>query len=291
MGWKTYTNREREPMTVAQYMRNHFHISARDGQILFRKKRVKVNGRVAHSKRIVKEGDRITWQPLQDTSYGVTVEEGPVDVLYEDNYTLVVNKPPYMVVHPTGQTMTHTLSNYIAGYYHAKGELHTIRPVHRLDRDTSGCIVFAKTKEAQRYYTEQLEQGGIHRVYRALVRGCMSGSDTICAPIGIDPLHPNRRIVVADGQEAITHYTVLFHDDEQSELELTLSTGRTHQIRVHLAHIGHPVLGDGMYGKRDSSYTRQSLHAAALHFQPFLKDAPLVVVAPMPADFGKEKRV
>lgn len=119
----------------------------------------------------------------------------------------------------------------------------------------------------------------------------MSGSDTICAPIGVDPLHPNRRIVVAGGQEAITHYTVLFHDDEQSELELTLSTGRTHQIRVHLAHIGHPVLGDGMYGKRDSSYTRQCLHAVALHFQPFFKEKSIVVVAPVPADFGKEKRV
>ena len=169
MSWKTYTVKEDVDTTVSAYVKERFFLSSRNLQMIFRKKRVKVNSRIAHSKRMLKKGDVITIALPQDKDYGVEVEKGPLHVLYEDSHTLVVYKPPFMLVHPTGQTRNHTLSNLVAGYYAKRGEVHKIRPVHRLDRDTTGVIMFGKTREAEQYYTNQLQEGCIHRIYRGVV--------------------------------------------------------------------------------------------------------------------------
>ena len=164
MSWKTYTVKEPTELTVSKYVKERFSLSSRDIQMMFRKKRVKVNSRVAHSQRSIKKGDVLTLELPQDKDYGVDVEKGPITVLYEDAHTLVVDKAPFMLVHPAGQTKSGTLSNYVAGYYAKKGAVHKVRPVHRLDRDTSGCILFGKTKEAQQYYTDELQAGRIDRI-------------------------------------------------------------------------------------------------------------------------------
>lgn len=266
MSWRTYTVKEEVDTTVSAYVKERFSLSSRNVQMIFRKKRVKVNSRVAHSKRMLRKGAVITIELPQDKDYGVEVEKGPIEVLYEDGHTLVVYKPPFMLVHPSGQTKYHTLSNLVAGYYGKRGEVHKIRPVHRLDRDTTGVIMFGKTREAEQYYTKQLQEGRIHRVYRGLVEGKITSDGVVNEPIGVDPVFDNRRCVDEFGQDAVTEYHVIEYDDVQSLLEFTLLTGRTHQIRVHMAHIGHPIIGDAMYGMRNKPYTRQALHAYSLTF-------------------------
>ena len=225
MSWKTYTVKEDVDATVSAYVKERFSLSSRNLQMIFRKKRVKVNSRVAHSKRMIRKGDVITIELPQDKDYGVEVEKGPIEVLYEDAHTLVVYKPPFMLVHPTGQTKHHTLSNLVAGYYAKRGEVHKIRPVHRLDRDTTGVIMFGKTREAEQYYTNQLQEGHIHRIYRGLVEGNITSDGIVNEPIGVDPVFDNRRCVDEFGQEAVTEYRVIEHDDVQSLLEFTLLTG------------------------------------------------------------------
>ncbi|MDU2209060.1 MAG: RluA family pseudouridine synthase [Veillonella sp.] len=227
MSWKTYTVKEEIDTTVSAYVKERFSLSSRNVQMIFRKKRVKVNSRVAHSERTLKKGDVITIELPQDKDYGVEVEKGPIEVLYEDGHTLVVYKSPFMLVHPAGQTKYHTLSNLVAGYY------------------------------------------AIHRVYRGLVEGKITSDGVVNEPIGVDPVFDNRRCVDEFGQDAVTEYRVIEHDDVQSLLEFTLLTGRTHQIRVHMAHIGHPIIGDAMYGTRNNPYTRQALHAYSLTFIPY----------------------
>lgn len=288
MSWKTYTVKEDVDTTVSAYVKERFSLSSRNLQMIFRKKRVKVNSRIAHSKRMLKKGDVITIELPQDKDYGVEVEKGPLHVLYEDSHTLVVYKPPFMLVHPTGQTRNHTLSNLVAGYYAKRGEVHKIRPVHRLDRDTTGVIMFGKTREAEQYYTNQLQEGCIHRIYRGLVEGDINSDGVVNAPIGVDPVFDNRRCIDEFGQEAITEYRVIEHDDTKSLLEFKLLTGRTHQIRVHMAHIHHPTIGDAMYGTRNKPYTRQALHAYSLTFVPYGQTEAITVVAPVPSDLGLE---
>ena len=288
MSWKTYTVKEDVDITVSAYVKERFSLSSRNLQMIFRKKRVKVNSRIAHSKRMLKKGDVITIELPQDKDYGVEVENGPLHVLYEDSHTLVVYKPPFMLVHPTGQTRNHTLSNLVAGYYAKRGEVHKIRPVHRLDRDTTGVIMFGKTREAEQYYTNQLQEGCIHRIYRGLVEGDINFDGVVNAPIGVDPVFDNRRCIDDFGQEAITEYRVIEHDDTKSLLEFKLLTGRTHQIRVHMAHIHHPIIGDAMYGTRNKPYTRQALHAYSLTFVPYGQTEAITVVAPVPSDLGLE---
>lgn len=256
--------------------------------MVFRKKRVKVNSRVAHSQRALKKGDVLTLELPQDKDYGVDVEKGPITVLYEDAHTLVVNKDPFMLVHPAGQTKSCTLSNYVAGYYAKKNVVHKVRPVHRLDRDTSGCILFGKTKEAQQYYTDELQAGRIDRIYTGLVEGRIDADGMVDAPIGVDPVFDNRRVIDEFGQPAQTEYIVLNHEGDNTLLRFKLLTGRTHQIRVHMEHIGHPIVGDAMYGTRNKPYTRQCLHASELTFVPYGKDEAITITCEVGDNFGRE---
>lgn len=289
MAIKTYTIKESTNQSVTAYLKESLGLSSRDLQTLFRKQKVKVNGRIAHSKRLLEKGDKLVLQLPQDKSYGLTVEKGPLTILYEDHYTLVVDKPPFMLVHPTGQTTQHTLSNYVAGYYDKKGIVHKIRPVHRLDRDTSGCVLFAKTKDAGQYYDEELKAKKLYRIYLAQVEGSLKSKGEINEPIGVDELQPNRRQVRSDGQQALTLYEVLEAQENSSLLRVKIPTGRTHQIRVHLAYIGHPILGDSMYGKRSVPFTRQCLHAEQLVFTPYKGKEEILITAPPPEHFGQEK--
>lgn len=153
MSWRTYTVKEEVDTTVSAYVKERFSLSSRNVQMIFRKKRVKVNSRVAHSKRMLRKGDVITIELPQDKDYGVEVEKGPIEVLYEDEHTLVVYKSPFMLVHPAGQTKYHTLSNLVAGYY-AKQRRSFIKFGLFIAwiEITTGVIMFGKTREAEQYY-------------------------------------------------------------------------------------------------------------------------------------------
>lgn len=220
-------------------------------------------------------------------------EDIPVDVVYEDEDMLVINKPRGMVVHPAAGHRSKTLVNALLHY--TKGNLadtgDPLRPgiVHRLDRDTSGLMMVAKTERGYRSLTEQIRAHTAERIYLALVHGTpASDRAVIRLPLGRDPKDRLKRAVLHDGgKEAVTHFTVLERLDGFALLKCRLETGRTHQIRVHLAHIGLPVVQDPLYGRRKDHFPidGQALHAAALSWQRPGDGELLKVEAPLPEDF------
>lgn len=278
-------------MALEEYLKTVMEVSARQRQKLFFSRGVYVNGVSAHTKRALKAGDMVAIRQFKDSSYGVTPEEGNLDLIYEDNDVIVVNKPAGILVHPAGRTESGTLANYLAGYFKQKKQIVTIRPVHRLDRDTTGCVLFVKSGKMQTTFEKMLAEGKIHRSYEAVIVGAGSKLAEECpqgiieAPIAKDVFRPNRRVVALGGQRAVTHFQVLKEGQSFSLLSLWLETGRTHQIRVHLAYSGYPVVGDKMYGRADKSLGRQALHAAALEFIHPLTGEKLKLRAKRPEDF------
>lgn len=277
---------EQQGLSVEDYLKQLLSYSGRKIQKLTRQKGILLNKKAVFLKKKVKSGDVLAVIKLEDLSYGVEPEPGPVEILYEDDYLIVLNKPAGLLVHPTGRTTQGTLGNYLAGYYRQQGSLHTIRPIHRLDRETSGCILFAKDSRTQTLLEASLQSGKLKRTYRAVVLGTVNPpAGTIDAPIGPHPAKANRRAVTPQGERAITHYQTIQNLPGAALLELTLETGRTHQIRVHLTHIGHPIVGDRMYGKSSALISGQALHACSLHLPHPREEGELRIEAPFPEAF------
>lgn len=284
---KTYSvAEEHQGLTVEAYLKQILNYSGRKIQKLTRQKGILLNKKTVFLKKKVKSGDVLAVIALEDLSYGVEPEPGPLEILYEDDYLMVLNKPAGLLVHPTGRTTQGTLSNYLADYYRQQGSLHTIRPIHRLDRETSGCILFAKDSHTQALLETSLKNGKLKRTYWAVVLGTVNPpAGTIDAPLGPHPTKANRRAVSPRGERAITHYQTLQNFPGAALLELTLETGRTHQIRVHLTHIGHPIVGDRMYGKSSALISGQALHAFSLHLPHPREERELNIEAPFPEAF------
>ncbi|MDR7076747.1 23S rRNA pseudouridine1911/1915/1917 synthase [Neobacillus niacini] len=203
-----------------------------------------------------------------------------VQVLYEDDHVIVFNKPPYMNTHPNDDNDINTLVNAAHYYVQSKGENSSVRQIHRLDRDTSGAILFAKHALAGAILDRMLEKREIKRTYLAIVHDHLKKEKgTISEPIGRDRHHPTKRRVSATGQDAKTHYQVLKEDKSNCYVKCWLETGRTHQIRVHFSHIGHPLVGDKLYGGKPL-FKRQALHAAKLEFTHPITDEVIISYAP-----------
>jgi 23S rRNA pseudouridine1911/1915/1917 synthase len=199
-----------------------------------------------------------------------------IEVLYEDDHVIVANKPPFMNTHPNdSKNDTLTLANAVSFYLESKDELHYVRHIHRLDRETSGAILFAKHPFAGVVLDKMLEKREIKRTYMAAVHGLFKQEKGIIKEaIGRDRHHPTRRRVSPSGQDALTNYQVLSEDKAKkvSIVKCWLETGRTHQIRVHLSHLGHPIIGDTLYGGQ-KLVNRHALHAAKLEFiHPLTKE-------------------
>ncbi|MBQ2876477.1 MAG: RluA family pseudouridine synthase [Clostridia bacterium] len=240
---------------------------------------ITVNGRPVQKKYVTREGDEIEISLPEPKEYEAVAEDIPLDVVFEDDDIIVINKPSGMVVHPAPGNYTGTLVNALL--YHCRDSLSGIggvlRPgiVHRIDKDTSGLLVVAKCDEAHSSLSEELKYHGIEREYRALVAGGFFEDEGIIdLPIGRHPVDRKRMAVVRDGtaREARTHYKVLERFEGVSYLSLRLETGRTHQIRVHMSHKGHPLLGDPVYQKSKTQFEQkhpslfdgQALHAIRL---------------------------
>lgn len=287
--YNTYTvKNEHQDLSVEAYLKQILHYSGRKIQKLTRQKGILLNGRTVFLQRKVKSGDILRVLTDQDVSYGVQPEPGPLDILFEDAYMVILNKPANLLVHPTGQTAHNTLANFLAYHFQQRGVLCTIRPLHRLDRDTSGCVVFAKDSRTQFILEQQLKNGILKRSYLALVNGLIQPpAGTIDAPIGPHPTKPNRRMITEQGDDAVTHYKTIRNFSDVTLLELSLDTGRTHQIRLHLTHLGHPIIGDGMYGTRSSLITRQALHATSIFLTHPVDEREITIQAPLPEDFER----
>ncbi|TCJ05008.1 RluA family pseudouridine synthase [Cytobacillus praedii] len=242
-------------------------------------KHVKVNGELINWTQPLKENDRLQLKLFMEEEFGVIPAYHEVDVLYEDEHMIVFNKPANMDTHPNTLEQTNTLANAAAFYLQAKGERRKIKHVHRLDRDTTGAILFAKHALAGSILDKMLEERSIKRTYFALVHGQLKRKKgTIQEPIGRDRHHPTKRRVSASGQPAITHYELLEYNSKQnlSLIQCQLDTGRTHQIRVHLSSIGHPIVGDKLYGGKPL-FERQALHAGKLVIPHPFTDENIVV--------------
>ncbi|WP_378954786.1 RluA family pseudouridine synthase [Pelosinus sp. sgz500959] len=278
---------EHAGLVLETYLKQILQYSGRKIQKLTRQKGILLNGKPVFLQKKVKLGDTLRVLNSEDTAYGVQPEEGAIEILYEDPYMLVINKPSHQLVHPTGQTRKGTLANYLAYDLQQRNIVATVRPVHRLDRETSGCIIFAKDSRSQFILEQQLKERTLKRIYWALVKGIVSPAvGTIDAPIGAHSTLPNRRAIHPQGEQAITHYRTIHNYVDTSLLELTLDTGRTHQIRIHLAHLGYPIIGDGMYGIRSSYMKRQALHASAITFLRLKDQQEITIEAPLPKDFA-----
>lgn len=241
-------------------------------QKLLKEERITVNGKPAVKSYKVKNGDIIEIDIPPPVELDVEPENIPLEIVYQDEHLLVVNKPKGMVVHPAAGNYSGTLVNALL--YHCKGQLSSIngviRPgiVHRIDKNTSGLLIAAKTDKAHIGLAEQIKEHTFTREYHAVVCGRLKESAGIIdAPIGRHPVDRKKMCVTEkNSKEARTEYTVLEEFNGYSYVKLKLFTGRTHQIRVHMAHIGHPVFGDDVYGKASKYCEGQCLHAKKIGF-------------------------
>ena len=254
--------------------------------------RVTVDGRPAAKSCRVAEGQQVTVDIPEGTDTAVEAQDIPLDVVYEDGDVIVVNKPTGLVVHPAPGHPDGTLVNALL--HHCGDSLSGIggekRPgiVHRIDRDTSGLIIAAKNDAAHLALSAQLKDHSLSRTYECLVTGNMKqDSGTVDAPIGRSSADRKKMAVVPTGRRAVTHWEVVARYPGVTHLRCRLETGRTHQIRVHMAYIGHPILGDTVYGAKKPvpGLTGQCLHAAGLRFVHPRTGEPVELHCPLPPEF------
>ncbi|WP_236932701.1 RluA family pseudouridine synthase [Geosporobacter ferrireducens] len=278
-------DREHEGMELKEILYDQMRLSSRLVRKLKRTKNILVNGnKIAFHARL-RKGDRVE-VIMEEESNQFEPQNIPIDVVYEDMDLLILNKQPGLVVHPTKGHPIGTLANAIVYYMQERGESFKIRFVNRLDRDTSGLIIIAKNPYIQQELSKQMIDNQVEKRYLAVIKGCLeTEKGTVDAPIGRPYPEDITRKVYAGGQPSITHYEAVEQLKDATVVRLLLETGRTHQIRVHMSYIGHPILGDELYGgKADILIERQALHAEILRFLHPRTGEPMEVKASIPAD-------
>lgn len=272
------------PQLFPQYSRSQFHRLIKSGAVM-------VNGNVPRAKDQVRQGDLIQVTEPAPVHLDLQPEDIPLDIVYEDDDVLVVNKPQGMVVHPAPGHPDHTLVNALLYHCPLSTINGTYRPgiVHRIDKDTSGLLMVAKTDRAHRSLAAQLKAKTNIREYTALVHGNIrEDHGTINAPLGRNPKNRKQQAVVPGGRPAVTHFTVVHRYGDYTLIKCQLETGRTHQIRVHMKSIGHPLAGDPLYGPRKTlAGNGQFLHAGKLGFTHPVTGKQLIFTAPLPPVFEK----
>lgn len=230
--------------------------------------------------------DDILRVTLRDgASENIVARNIPINIVYEDEDILVLNKPPHMPTHPSMGNYKNSLANGVMYYFHEKGEDRVFRAVNRLDKDTSGLMAVAKNAYIHARLGAQIQTGELNRKYKCIVCGDVLCDGTVDAPIKRASDSVINRIVSADGQRALTHYKVLERYGDYTLLAMELETGRTHQIRVHMAHIGHPLAGDWLYGEENLEIVRrQMLHSCYLRLIHPVTGKTLEFEAPLPQD-------
>ncbi|KRG46253.1 ribosomal large subunit pseudouridine synthase D [Stenotrophomonas panacihumi] len=260
-----------------------------------------LDGNPARPRDPVKGGEVVTLQAVLETQTHAVPQDIPLDVLYEDDQVFVIDKPAGLVVHPGAGNPDGTLVNALLHRDPSLSALPRAGIVHRLDKDTSGVMVVARTLEAQTALVEQLSAREVHRQYLAVVVGALVSGGTANAPIDRHPRDRLKMAVREDGRDAVTHFRLRERFRSHTALECRLETGRTHQIRVHMAHLKHPIIGDPLYGgalklpkgateelaAELRGFKRQALHAETLEFAHPVSGEPVRASAPVPADLKR----
>ena len=281
-----------EQKRIDAYISENTEYSRTAVQRLIEEEKITVNGKKEKASYKVQNGDKIEIEEEPAKEIELKAQDIPLEILYEDNDIIVVNKPKGMVVHPANGNPDGTLVNAIMSI--CKDSLSgiggEIRPgiVHRLDKNTSGAIIIAKNDKAHINLSEQLKNHEIKKTYIALVRGVVKENNaTINMPIGRSKKDRKKMDVDKNGKEAITHFKVLKRYKDCTLLEINIETGRTHQIRVHLSHIGYPIIGDEVYsnGKNKWNIEGQCLHAKSLDFKHPITGKNMHIEAPIPEYF------
>lgn len=261
---------EQQPLRIDSYLADKLSISRSKVQKLIKEDKVQVNGKNINANYLVKANDEIAIN--DDLNYEITIEPEniPLDVIYEDNDLMVINKESGMVVHPAPGHYTKTLVNALL-YRFNISKTSNMRPgiVHRLDKDTSGLMLVAKNEETHEKLASMIANKEVERHYLAITEGVIkSDTGTIDAPIGRDPNNRQKmQVTDVNAKNAITHFKVLERFKKNTLIECILETGRTHQIRVHLAYIGYPILNDPTYSKGKCSEFGQMLHSTSIKFK------------------------
>ena len=276
---------------LPEYSRTRIKDWIESGQVL-------INGGQLRPKDKVVGGERIDVDATLEDAVTVRPQSMDLDVVYQDTQLLVVNKPAGLVVHPGAGNMAGTLQNALLHFDPSLSVLPRAGIVHRLDKDTTGVLVVARTLESHTALVRMLEARDVKREYEAVCVGVMTGGGTVDAPIDRHPVDRLRQTVKQSGREAVTHYRVLQRYRGHTHVRVQLETGRTHQIRVHMAHIHYPLVGDRVYGGRAilpkgaspsliealQGFKRQALHAAKLSFDHPITGKPVECEAPLPQD-------
>ena len=283
-----------EQKRIDAYLSEKTEYSRTAIQRLIDEDKIKVNGKKEKSSYKVQNGDKIEIEEEPAKEIELKAQDIPLEILYEDNDIIVVNKPKGMVVHPANGDADGTLVNAIMSICKESlsGIGGEIRPgiVHRLDKNTSGAIIIAKNDKAHIALSDELKNHEIKKTYIALVRGIVKENNaTINMPIARSKKDRKKMDVDKNGKEAITHFKVIKRYQDFTLLEINIETGRTHQIRVHLSHIGYPIIGDDVYsnGKNKWNIEGQCLHAKCLDFKHPITGKELHIEAPIPEYFEK----
>ncbi|WP_242556161.1 RluA family pseudouridine synthase [Bacillus sp. HU-1818] len=245
-----------------------------------------INGGHVTVKYVLKLGDTLEFEfPEEQVSESLFPEPVPLHVLFEDDHVLVINKQPYVSSIPSREHPSGSIANGILSHYKKNGVRATVHLVTRLDRDTSGVMLIAKHRFAHSILSTAQKNGLVKRRYLAVVHGSMEQAEgTVDAPIGRKPDSIIERMVIPGGQRAVTHFQVNEKTNGLTLVTLQLETGRTHQIRVHMSHLGHPLCGDTLYGGTRQKISRQALHSERLSFIHPLTDETMVFYTPVPQD-------
>ncbi|TBL71429.1 RluA family pseudouridine synthase [Paenibacillus thalictri] len=267
---------EEEGFVLRTILQKRLHVSRKLlSRIKLTEQGITVNGVRKYIDVKVMAGDLVEIRMEQEQSDDIMPQDLPLDIIFEDDHLLIVNKPAGMIVHPTHGHYVGTIANAVVFHWQRMEGRFRFRPIHRLDQETSGVLAIAKNPYVHQQVSEQMQAGAVDKEYAALVYGVIEqDAGTVNEPIDRDPLQPHIRIVTPDGYPSVTHYRVLRRFPGATLAGLRLETGRTHQIRVHMQHLGHPLVGDKMYKGEAAeagelaglTMERQALHAARLAF-------------------------
>lgn len=271
---------------VRQVLKNKFNMSNRLITKLKKNKSILLNNKETYLDKIISVGDVVICDiNFEENSDNVIPKKMNLDIIYEDDSFLIINKSPNIAVHPSILHYDNSLSNGVKYYFESIGLNKKIRPVNRLDRDTSGLVIFAKNEYIQECLIKQMVSGKFYKEYIAILDGYLDKkSGIIDAPIARKENSIIERCIDKSGSTAITNYEVIDEFNNMSKVKFVLKTGRTHQIRVHSKYIGHPIIGDSLYGNSSSLINRQALHCHKISFIHPISKKKLEFIAPLYKD-------